>query len=241
MGPLIANTSLQASMSNALSHFADLLSTRGYTVKVDSVQAWRRFEASSRELQEALIHRFQSQLSMQTELSENGVDFRDPVQSVWRILSKFNWKPPHDLFDRIHKNDVVEIFLPDHTQLYRNLNYFNFTSYSLTELLFYPWDELFEHQEGFHAKLAENVGKVFVQQSALDYHEMPGPYLGREKFSAERLSVKLQCKAFSPLKNRNTGTNEALIIVWSMERMPENHHSQHRTPGRKLHEEEISR
>jgi len=226
MKPQNENTNYKGLAFKAVSSYQELAHSHGYDIEAHSPNAWERFESYPPDVQKILIERFNTQLSIITELNEDKLNFRDPVQSVWRILSKFNWKPPHDLFQRLSKNDIVEIYLPDQTQLYRNLEYFKYTSYSLTELLFFPWHELFEHQKGFHEKIGEIANAVFVEQCPDDYHEFSHPYIGQEKFSKDRLNVKLQCKAFSSLKGRHSNINEAVLVIWNMELISklENHY-----------------
>jgi hypothetical protein len=224
-------STFKESAHRLLDAYGAIVRRHGFKIDVHNDKAWEKFLTHPPEIQKILVERFATQLSVVEDIANSETDLRNPVQTVWRILQKFDWKPSHDLFERIDKKDVVEIYLPDNTQLYRSMNYFRYTSYSLSELLFYPWHELIEHQLGFQDKIAEYCQAIFAEQKQDEYYEFSTPYVGLELFSKDKLNAQLRCKAFSPLKGRHSGMNEAVIVIWNIDLV--------QTNGRSTYEKEI--
>ncbi len=165
-----------------------------------------------------------------------GVSFRDTIQSLWNIFSKYGWRLDDEFVSRIKNTDVVEIYLPDGTQIYRNLEYFNKTSYSLIDLLVYPWYELIDHNADAVAKFLGISAEIFSNENvgrsiAKKYYRLD-PYTAKEKFSAEQYTAQLTSQFILPIRRRDSGISEAFMAVWNINVLDQK-------PGSKTQQEEL--
>ncbi len=161
-------------------------------------------------------------LEVITDIQDSGTDLNNTIQSLWRIANKFQWRFNLDTLTKIKDSDVVEIYLPDNTQLFRSFNYFKKTSYSISELFSYPWFELIDHGPEVIEELGKMHTKIFVENAELSSEFTIPSYIATEKFSVGRYKAKLISRAISPIRGRNSGKNEAALLVWDIKILSKN-------------------
>lgn len=66
-------------------------------------------------------------------------DIHDNRVLLWRVFKRIGAAPQDDLFDKIHDDDLVEIYFTDHTPLFRNLKFYRDFSYTVDEALCQTW------------------------------------------------------------------------------------------------------
>lgn len=64
-----------------------------------------------------------------------------------KFLKRFNLKVSPKIMDSIHSEYIIEVYANNHQQLFRSINFFNLSSYSLSTLVFLPWVELYYRRE----------------------------------------------------------------------------------------------
>lgn len=88
----------------------------------------------------------------------------DPIQDqqlTWYAMKCLNLRGPSDLFSMIDKDDCVEIYTTEGVQLYRNFHFFKYCSYSLEELMTYPFFELYSRPEWLQSEMLKAVELCF--------------------------------------------------------------------------------
>lgn len=82
-------------------------------------------------------------------LSEAREHYKDQVslKSLWLFLNKLKWQYPDELFEKLRDDDVVEVYSLEHTQIFRSFTFFQYCSYTLEDLQFRPWFELYRRDE----------------------------------------------------------------------------------------------
>ena len=188
----------------------------GIKIKPFSSKALSDFDQYPEQIQLTILENFKKSFSAVTEINNSQIHLKDTQKSLWRIFRKFNLKPTSDLFTVIDQNDVVEVYLKDNVQWYRSFNYFDYTSYSLSDLICYPWTELVEHENDHTAHFMEIAQGIFKNEIKETQFLKLGPSISHEKFSEKRFTARAEAKAISPIMNQD-GTNEGLIVVWSIE------------------------
>ena len=175
------------------------------------------FNESEEILQIAAIARANRYLTLLQDIKSQGVSIDDTLGSLWRIFAKNGWLLESDLLSLINETDVVEIYLPDNTQLYRNSNFFKCTSYSISDLLVFPWSDLVEHGQKPSQEIFEIGKKIFVDQAPPGSKFKIEPYYAKERYSKRQYTARLESKFLSPIKSKLTRQNEAALVVWNIE------------------------
>lgn len=105
------------------------------------------------------------QLKTYNEICElvlsNAGDLADSSTLTWYALKKFNLRFPSDLFNFIEADSVVEVYDRSNVQIFRNFRFFEFSSYSLEDLLCRTWTELFTRGDESHTQSILDTSKKF--------------------------------------------------------------------------------
>lgn len=76
------------------------------------------------------------------------------------FLERFKFKVDNRIIEDLTDDLILEVYSLNHQQLFRTVNFFSKSSYSLADLTFTPWEELFHRQEGIMGKLMKMVSTV---------------------------------------------------------------------------------
>lgn len=212
----LAPKNLVAELKMHLESFCTLAKQNGVEIKPYSQECLDQYAAYPLDIQKKIYLDFAKNYSAVLAIHKGDIPFKDTGRSLWRLFRKFGFKPTNDLFTVIKPTDVIEIYLTNHVQWYRSFNYFDFTSYTLGDLICYPWTDLIEHERD-HSKqfmqIAEGIFKNEIRNTV--FLEL-GPSISKERRSVDKIEARLNAKAISPLSNLE-GHNEGLIVVWEIE------------------------
>lgn len=126
------------------------------------------------------------------------------VQCTNRFLKKLSLRYKDPCFSNyFHDGDIIEIFSSTGVQIYRSWSYFNFSSYSLGELLLYSWDELYERPKRTVDQLMSLMGVLFSPEATTIKYSDYGiePYVLRERHGEHSRAVSLDMKYATPIIN----------------------------------------
>ena len=133
-------------------------------IKLEAPQNLEVYKAFQN-LTEAHKHSVFQVLHFMEHLIDHSVSEKmDPIQDqqlTWYAMRSLGIKGPADLFAWIDKEDCVEIYTTEGVQLYRNFQFFKYCSYSLEELMTYPFFELYSRPEWLQAEMMKSVELCF--------------------------------------------------------------------------------
>lgn len=196
---------------------ARAVTSLGIPVTVDSKRAWDYFYSLTPENQRDIIRRFDRYMDVIADITGQGIGLMDNAQALWRICKRFDWMPYSEIIERVNRQDVIEIYLADNTQLYRNMSYFKYSSYSISDLVFCPWHDLIEHGEKVTTDILNIINQTFVGQADPKKTFTLDPWVARERYSTRKYEARLTSKFFAPFRGRTSKMNEALLVVWDIQ------------------------
>ncbi|MNL45597.1 hypothetical protein D3C87_1682560 [compost metagenome] len=124
---------------------------------------------------------------------------KDSPSFTWRALRKLGYTPTSDLFEQITDDHVIEVYSKDSVQVFRNLNFFQFCSYTFEEILSLEWWNLFDRSEAMSQKIFDATVKVFSGECRVNFDpEVPNHFV-RETQSADRLTMEFTMQLIGPL------------------------------------------
>lgn len=139
-----------------------------------------------------------------------GYALQDGSAFLWRALSKLGLVPRADLFQTLTKDSVIEIYSDDNVQLFRNINFFKYCSYTLEELHSREWWLLFHRDQSITDLLYAYASKVFKGELSTNFAPEIPLHVVRELESADMLVVEVQFDMMGPLYRNKRPS--ALII-----------------------------
>jgi hypothetical protein len=100
------------------------------------------FREAPRKIQLAAISYLEFNLAIATEMNQNGEDLRDTKVFLWRALKKLGLTFPPETMQLIEDEDVVEVYLTDEIQVFRNWKFLETVSVTIEDILCLPWHSL---------------------------------------------------------------------------------------------------
>lgn len=123
----------------------------------------------------------------------------DNRQVVWHAIRRLGLRPTSDLFQFLGERDVVEIHDRELVQIFRNLNFFHYCSYSLEDLHGLPWTALYERREPVQVELVQLALGLLSGQIKDTVPVTVVPHTIHELDSPDRLDIAAQIKFAAPL------------------------------------------
>jgi hypothetical protein len=130
-----------------------------------------------------------------------GKSLRDSQTFTWRALKACGLTPGSDFLSRIFTGDIVEIYNSDQIQIFRNLEFFDFCSYTLEDLYCREWWKLFERKDSITKSLLNLVPEIFSGEHPQGVHYPVQKHTVKEAASSETFQVALDFKFIGPLFN----------------------------------------
>jgi len=194
-------------LSNKLSV---LLATEGIDVK-PYVNGLPFFSSLSIGSQQAVNEHLKLYYSLCCEQLSEGYQLSDGASFLWRALRRLGLVPRSDLFQHFTKDSVIEIYSFENKQLFRNINFFKFCSYTLEELHAVEWWRLFQRDDSITQRLYGYAAQIFNGERANNFIPDVSKHTVYELASADKLVMEINFNIMGPLK-RNHQT-EALIVA----------------------------
>ena len=183
-----------------LEQMANLFTDAGVPVKPYTSPDLPVFQTHSPESQDELIRELEARVELFASAAAENIDLRDSRQLLWRSLRRGGWTPNSDVFDMIDDEDTVEVYSLEMKQIFRNLTFFKWISYTLEEMHGGAWHELTTRNEDVQTKLmaaamslVNGETKETVNLSFIPNHECS------EVKSVEKRKFMIQMKAISPV------------------------------------------
>lgn len=104
--------------------------------------------------QQDAVMRLAQYVSICQDVIASGGDLRDSRTFTWRAMRSFGFLPNSSLFSTMGSDDVVEIYDTQNVQIFRNLQFFKYCSYTLEDLYSRSWPELFIRENQAHTEAA---------------------------------------------------------------------------------------
>ena len=150
--------------------------------------------------QETAVTRLSQYVSICQDVVAGGGSLRSSRTFVWRALKEMGLLPDSDLFTRIEEDEIIEIYNLDHIQIFRNLPFFEYCSYTLEDLYARPWHQLFLRDE---PGITQKIISIVTESAARVNRKMVVTHLGqqvtREVNSAGLFALDLTVKSLGVL------------------------------------------
>jgi len=135
---------------------------------------------------------------------QEGRPLSDTRALLWSSLKFFGFAPCSDLMDYIEDDLAVELYDSDGRQLFRNFKFMEVCSYTLADVLMYPWWELFYRVDEVAGRVHDEIAFVLSGTvSATVPSQIPSHRTG-EIFSERRHELDMRFHCFSPVFSRLT-------------------------------------
>lgn len=161
----------------------------------------KTFLAGSDEQQKIFIARFELHNELFASCIQPGKSMPDDKMFIWSLFKKLDLRPPSNLMDKIEIEDYIEIRDKNGVQIFGNFEFLTLLSYSVEEVFWYSWEDLFARDEIVTQKIVAAFVKSVSSASGPFDPEVP-EHVGFEK-SAEKRKYSVKMKMFSPVFSKS--------------------------------------
>ncbi len=217
--PLTANYKNESvQLFRALSaEFAQHASRDGVSITPYRDESLPHYSKLDPELQQAAINYLHNNISVFREFKSQSKSLLDSPQFIWRAINSLGYVPSSDIFDKIEKSDIVEVYTAEANQSFRSINFFTHSSLTLEELCSFPVHELIEFGEKPLAAIMEIAGRLRRNEITKTFDPQIDEYEWKEKFTKNPCSARTKIKWMSPA--RRSDGRCVLIVVNRSERV----------------------
>ncbi len=148
---------------SCLQRFADILKVYGYEVPVASKAALAKLPEVSDEKKQQIIRQYD--LFMDWIEPEKDRDIKPDVtekEIAWasKALQFYGLNVSDDFWATVTKDQIIEIYSDDMTQIYRSIGFFTKTGYSLADLALFEWWVLWQRSKSVIEKQTAEVTAI---------------------------------------------------------------------------------
>jgi hypothetical protein len=173
-------------------------------------RAWERFLTLPDQTRCQIEQSWKDQAAFIQAALDQNLDACDEREMLKFATSKLNLLSDSSLFDRIEKDDVVEILNGHHIQVYRSFSCFSLCNYSLVELACYPWFDLYERSSVIYKQIMDRFTPVMEGNSQFDDLSDLPEYSLRELMTEEGAMFSMREKFC--LKVKSALTREKFLV-----------------------------
>jgi len=206
-------------LKDLISRFDMLLSAKcGIESRIVPARFWSDFFAAPADVQQNVYERISDYLAILEEASKQGINLVHDKRLAWFAVSRLQLIPPSGFLDFIGEDDYLEIYNASGIQLFRNLEFHRLVSYTIAEVTFYPWNDLYSRQEQI---LKQIIDQGFVKGFSgikEPYPLMIDDHIVNEAMSTEARSFHIKFGNLSPLFGK-TKTTEAVFATSKLKRL----------------------
>jgi len=149
-----------------------------------------------------VVHALEDYCATLSQVKADHEHLRYNLNSVWLTLRKLDWRTESNFFNRLQREDIVELYTLEGLQIFRSFHFFQHTSYDLETLFSKPWFELFNRP----ASVLDIYNEAFkrIRSGELDgTEELDCPrHIVREKIEGHTMLTSIRPKFYSICKDR---------------------------------------
>jgi|GEM_PF-1600670 len=206
---------------HALSEFALTLARYGIHVQVCSKRSLKRLPELPAEFKDNVRRSFilwNEWIQPEGSAVESGVSVNLEKQFLKKALKHFGFTVDDEFWNVLEKDDLVEIYGEDMVQLYRSMNFFEISGYSLLDLSVNEWFVLYERSRLVLEQINQKIAEVLKYSLPTQRFEIPRHILRErcEVGTAEPFvprAVLVDFRHIASLKRHPLGKAQGFIVT----------------------------
>jgi hypothetical protein len=200
----------------ALIRFEKVLKEHGYqtTAFRDDSQKQKFFTLSYIDIERIRVA-FMPYFNSLMQAKEQGIDLSDHKKVLAFFIASHDWQLLADMNEKINEKDVIQIYNRNIHSIFRSLNYFDHSTYSLFETFTHDYWQLYDRDNSILQDLANKRGMLLRGEVCETLAAEAEDHYIKERFSEKLASYLIRQKHISPVLNAK-GRAEAVIRTYEV-------------------------
>lgn len=176
-------------------------------------ESLEHFSKLNDENRQAVLASIEVYLNVYKAVKAEGVSLLDSTRVIWNALTELGYRPTSDLFSYINSGNVIEIHNDRLVQVFRNLVFFDYCSYSLEELYSYEMPSLYSRDIAFETELMGYVGQIYDGEARTVIKLQLKPHMITELASKDKLQITDDMHFIAPLFSSKGGSKPVATLT----------------------------
>lgn len=158
------------------------------------------------------VRKIELSCSLYASVVRENQDLRDSSSLIWMGCRNFGLRPPSDFFDKLSKDDVIQVYSLDGVHQFSNMRFFEVVSYTLEQIYCYPWPLLWKREPQDTEFLEREAVKIMNPEQRQTIIPEPHSHYVVESSSPLKFETTYSLKCVSPLFDRETKEKKGFIV-----------------------------
>lgn len=191
----------------------DLASTINIKILPYQVDSLPHFSRLKEEQMLSAIEVLDNYVGIFKRTVEKGYRVNESKMVTWLAIKSLGLTPSSDLFHYIEEDSVIEIYNAENIQIFRNLKFFEFCSYTLDDIFCRPWPSLYRRVEALTEEILTLKDRIYAENRLKTYKvdHIP-PHEVQEVDSAFRYKIKTEGKYVSTLFDSSKRIKAVVVV-----------------------------
>lgn len=115
------------------------------------------FFAASFSQREHVLKMLELTVQLATDVQRRGEKISDSAPLIWAFCRAWKYLPASDFLDKIEQGDLVDVYNQSGQLIFANLRFFSIAPFSLEELYFRPWHDLFFYRPESYTESMKSI------------------------------------------------------------------------------------
>lgn len=136
---------------------------------------------------------------------------------LWRALQSLGLVPLDTLFAQISDDDIIEVYSSEGIQIFRSFSFLESISYTIEDLIVYPWHDLFIREAKITELLIDQAVRLFNREILETRpNEINYDHIIVEANSIEKKTLNSRFGIVSPIKSKTPSSISYFATTFKM-------------------------
>ncbi len=136
---------------------------------------------------------------------------------LWRALQSLGLVPLDNLFAQIADDDIIEVYSSEGIQIFRSFSFLESISYTIEDLIVYPWHDLFIREAKITELLIDQAVRLFNREiQETRPNEINYDHIIVEANSIEKKTLNSRFGIVSPIKSKTPSSISYFATTFKM-------------------------
>lgn len=188
-----------ANFRNLSEELCQLIEAEGLSIRPYKIPTLPYFLQLTAEQKSSVLEHLQSYLDICRKVRAKKHSLKETAFFVRTALEYFDFRVDENVFDSINTHTMVEFYSLNHTQIFRTLHFFEYSSYTLEDIYCRQWIHLYDRDPAVSQEFLSCAESMIRDGKELIVPEI-GEHFLVERASLEKLKFKARTLCIATLK-----------------------------------------
>ncbi len=159
----------------------------------------RHFTALKHDQRVQCLDLLRNYVDVLSSADNEGLDLTDSPLLTFKMIRKMGLTAPSDIFDKMTRDCVVELYNRDNIQIFRNLRFFEICSYTIEDIICREWWKLYSREDEITRGIFVWGSRIFSQEVSRTVRPEIPRHVLRENESFRRFGMYVDLDFMTPV------------------------------------------